>query len=516
MNVWKFSSSAFAASVASPCFAPRCANQPNAPSRHSVRRKMSRLSTISRLSATRSASARTAIGASRAAAAATASMRRARNRMRPQWPSRRRYRQYPAEAIHVEQHGADVHRIDEHLRDEREPHALHAEQVAEHDVVRERERGAPDSRVAVGERRGADGVAAAERGQRKRQQRHLQRQYRGAERERDDQRAQQVQADPGGVARAMRLRDEARRPHPQETEAPEHEIEEQPAERDAAQVLRAVEVARDGRVDGTEDRLGQVREDDRERERETRRCVTAAVPAPCGNAASDMADASGAFLHADPRRDDDRPQLRVARRVIGSGFGRHAYDEARRQPARDLLGIVVGNGFRDADEIEVACHGQLCPARRSARDRTSRSWRFRRGVWYRAGWATRPRRSGDQRTSFSGKTAWWRHYKPSGRAGGTGRPAYASRSAAHDLAGRGHRQAVDERDRARILVRGEARAHMCLQRLHERLVAGVAGIQHHERLDDLGARRVGHADDGRHPHRRMREQAVLDRAGPIR
>lgn len=102
----------------------------------------------------------------------------------------------------------------------------------------------------------------------KRQQWHLQRQHRGAECERDDQRAQQVQADSGGVAGAMRLRDEAGRPHPQETESPEHEIEEQPAERDTAQVLRAVEVARDGRVDGTEDRLGQVREDDRERERE--------------------------------------------------------------------------------------------------------------------------------------------------------------------------------------------------------------------------------------------------------
>ncbi len=174
----------------------------------------------------------------------------------------------PAETIHIEQHGTDVHRIDEHLRDERESDALHAEQVAEHHVVRERERGAPDPCVAVPERRRADGLAAAERGQRERQQRHLQRKHRGAERERDDQRAQQVQADPGRVAGAMRLRDEAGRPHPQEAEAPEHEIEEQPAERDAAEILRAVEVAGDGRVDGAEDRLRQVREDDRERERE--------------------------------------------------------------------------------------------------------------------------------------------------------------------------------------------------------------------------------------------------------
>ena len=229
-----------------------------------------------------------------------------------------------------------------------------------------------------------------------------------------------------------------------------------------------------------------------------------------------MADASGAFLHADPRRDDDRPQLRVARRVIGSGFGRHAYDEARRQPARDLLGIVVGNGFRDADEIEVACHGQQLALREEALEIAPVDLGGFAEEFGMRGWATRPRRSGDQRTSFSGKTAWWRHYKPSGRAGGTGRPAYASRSARRTILP----VAVIGRLSTNAIARGYcARRGACahvLQRLHERLVAGVAGIQHHERLDDLGARRVGHADDGRHPHRRMREQAVLDRAGPIR
>ncbi len=122
--------------------------------------------------------------------------------------------------------------------------------------------------MAVGQRGCADRVAAAQRGQRERQQRHLQREHRGAERERDDQRAHHVQADAGGVAGAVRLRDEAGRAHAQEAEAPEHEIEEQSAERDAAEILRAVEVAGDGRVHRAEDRLGQVRQDDRERERE--------------------------------------------------------------------------------------------------------------------------------------------------------------------------------------------------------------------------------------------------------
>jgi len=79
-----------------------------------------------------------------------------------------------------------------------------------------------------------------------------------------------------------------------------------------------------------------------------------------------MTDASGAFLYADPRRDDDRPQLRIARRVVGGGFGRHARDEAGRQPARDLFGIVAGNRFRDADEIEVARDRQQLALREEA------------------------------------------------------------------------------------------------------------------------------------------------------
>ena len=172
----------------------------------------------------------------------------------------------PAEAIHVEQHGADVHRIDEHLRDEREPHALHAEQVAEHDVVRERERGAPDSRVAVGERRGrtaslppsadsaktAAAPAAPVPRRRARTRRSTRSRFRRI-----------PAASPAPCACATRpVVPIRRKPKPQNTKLKNSPPSATPPR------LRAVEVARDGRVDGTEDRLGQVREDDRERERE--------------------------------------------------------------------------------------------------------------------------------------------------------------------------------------------------------------------------------------------------------
>ena len=42
---------------------------------------------------------------------------------------------------------------------------------------------------------------------------------------------------------------------------------------------------------------------------------------------------------------------------------------------------------------------------------------------------------------------------------------------------------------------------------------GVTRLQHHERLDDLGAQPVGLADDGGERHRRVADQAVLDLGG---
>src|SRR4030081_1942950 len=72
-------------------------------------------------------------------------------------------------------------------------------------------------------------------------------------------------------------------------------------------------------------------------------------------------------------------------------------------------------------------------------------------------------------------------------------PPFAQFAADH-LAGRGQRQAVDEGDFARIFVRGKTRAHEMLDVGGKRIRRRVAGAQHDEGFDDLGAHRIGLAD----------------------
>ena len=81
-----------------------------------------------------------------------------------------------------------------------------------------------------------------------------------------------------------------------------------------------------------------------------------------------------------------------------------------------------------------------------------------------------------------------------------------------DLTGRGQRQGLDEFDAARVLVRRQPGAHEVLQLGGEAVARGVFRLQDDERLDDLGAQRVGHADHRRHGDRRVLDQAVLDLA----
>ncbi len=89
--------------------------------------------------------------------------------------------------------------------------------------------------------------------------------------------------------------------------------------------------------------------------------------------------------------------------------------------------------------------------------------------------------------------------------------------AAHDLAGRGQRQGVEVLDRARVLVGAEPLADEPLELGRQRLVAGCARHEDHERLDRLRPDRVGDADDRGHGDRRVAQQAVLDlaRADPV-
>src|SRR5689334_13940180 len=83
----------------------------------------------------------------------------------------------------------------------------------------------------------------------------------------------------------------------------------------------------------------------------------------------------------------------------------------------------------------------------------------------------------------------------------------------YHLPGRGHRHRVDEGNLTRIFMRREARAHEVADIRGERVRGGVLGLEHDERLDDLGAYRIGLADRRGERHRRVPDQTILDFAG---
>ena len=154
---------------------------------------MSRLIATRRFSAAasnRAAPHRAAAG--RADAVATASRRRARSRARRRWRSRRRCRRRPSRSRYTYSSTATMFTaVDENLREQREPHALRAEQPAEHDVVA-RARTAPPrcARGSRGVRWRCTASLPPSARERVADQRHLQRQHDRADRDREQQRAQ--------------------------------------------------------------------------------------------------------------------------------------------------------------------------------------------------------------------------------------------------------------------------------------------------------------------------------------
>ena len=55
---------------------------------------------------------------------------------------------------------------------------------------------------------------------------------------------------------------------------------------------------------------------------------------------------------------------------------------------------------------------------------------------------------------------------------------------------------------------------MLLDFTHERVARREPFVQDDKRLDDFGARCIGHPDDSGHAHGRMAQQAIFDRSGP--
>src|SRR6185369_15362477 len=82
------------------------------------------------------------------------------------------------------------------------------------------------------------------------------------------------------------------------------------------------------------------------------------------------------------------------------------------------------------------------------------------------------------------------------------------------LAGRRHRQRVEEFDLARVFIWREPPADVLLDLVDQRLRRRVSGLQHDERLDDLAARSVRLADHGGVRHRVVLHEARLDLRRP--
>src|SRR5881296_3762624 len=96
-----------------------------------------------------------------------------------------------------------------------------------------------------------------------------------------------------------------------------------------------------------------------------------------------------------------------------------------------------------------------------------------------------------------------------GSAGWLGPPSlHLAKLRASNLAADRLRQVGDELDLARILVGGGHRLDVLLQLARERVRRRAPGREHHERLDDLAAERVGLADDGG-----LGDRGVLDQGG---
>ena len=149
---------------------------------------------------------------------------------------------------------------------ERRDHALHAEQPADHDVLQKRAGRAPDADVEIAPRELLDLGAGVDQRQRDRRDDALEQDDERADRPGDQQSAQEDRAHLAPVARAVGLRHEPGRAHAQETEAPIDVVEDERADRDAADIGRVGQMAHDAGVDGAEQRHRQVRQDDREGE----------------------------------------------------------------------------------------------------------------------------------------------------------------------------------------------------------------------------------------------------------
>ena len=169
----------------------------------------------------------------------------------------------PAQHQHEDNGEHDVDPVERHLQEQRHAGAPGAQQPAQDRVIGKGGRRAPDPHVEIGAGIALHRRAALHEAQREKMDRRLQDDEQQTDARRPCQRAQEYRAQFHPVVGAQRLGRQARRSHAQEAEAPEDEIEDQRAQRHAADQRRIGQTADDAGIDGAQQRRGDVGEDDR-------------------------------------------------------------------------------------------------------------------------------------------------------------------------------------------------------------------------------------------------------------
>ena len=174
----------------------------------------------------------------------------------------------PAEDRHEQQVERDVQAV--HVEGKREDRAgpLHADQPADADIDQQRRRRAPDPDVEIGAGQAFDPRRRLDGPEGEPLRRRLQRDDGKAEGRRQQGGAQRDVADFLVVAGAAGLCDEAGGRHAQEAEGPVQETEDQRADGDAADIGRRRQVPHHRGIDRAEQRLADIRQDDRHGEPE--------------------------------------------------------------------------------------------------------------------------------------------------------------------------------------------------------------------------------------------------------
>ena len=164
----------------------------------------------------------------------------------------------------------DVGEIEDQLQHQRHPCPSQADEPAEQGIVRQRRGRGPDPDVVVVARQRLDLRAAVDQSEGQLADRPLERDEPGADGKGDQHRASQARADLHRVGGAKRLGGQARRAHAQEAEAPEHEVEDQRAQRYRADVRRIGNLPHHARVDDAEKRRRDTGDHDRHGDRQDR------------------------------------------------------------------------------------------------------------------------------------------------------------------------------------------------------------------------------------------------------